>query len=63
MNDSTKFVLQGKISKKENKDTEAKQFFEKGMKINNPESMYEYAKIMFLGQGAKKDDKQGIHAN
>ena len=53
-------VLKGRVAQRENKYTKSKSCFESGLKLNDEECMYQYAKIFFLGQGTKKDDKKAF---
>lgn len=53
-------VLKGKICIKENKFSEATKYFEKGVKEGNGECMYQYAKMLFLGNGITKNMKEAF---
>ena len=54
------YVLTGKICKKRNKFKEALQYFEQGLKVNDNECIYKYAKMLFLGEGIRKNTKEAI---
>ena len=53
-------LLKGLISHKMNKFKKSIQYFEKGTKIGSKECIYQYAKMLFLGEGIKKNTKQAI---
>ena len=59
-NDFRLHLLEGLISYKENKYTEAIKHFQNGTKAGDIESIYHYGKMLFLGEGTKKNIKEAI---
>ena len=59
--DGRVFLLYGKILKKEKKFSEARNYFQKGSKKGNSESMYYYAKMLILGEGGNKNEDEAIN--
>ncbi|KAK8847297.1 hypothetical protein M9Y10_019884 [Tritrichomonas musculus] len=58
--DNQIFVLNGKIAKKEKNFKEARYHFLNGLKNKDDESIYKYAKMLFLGEGGKKNEKEAF---
>lgn len=61
--DSRVYVLKGKISYKMSKFKESVHYFEEGSKSGDKESMYQYAKMLFIGEGIKKNVSESIKYN
>ncbi|KAK8897369.1 hypothetical protein M9Y10_015313 [Tritrichomonas musculus] len=53
-------LLYGQLMKKESKFSDAKKFFEKSAKLGNKQAMYSYGKMVFKGEGCKKNDKEAL---
>lgn len=50
------YVLNGRMSRKKDKYSEAVRYFKEGSNAGESESMFEYGKMLFLGEGVKKND-------
>ena len=53
-------ILRGKIAMKEKLYSQAIKYFEEGLRNDDPQCMYEYAKMLFQGKGIKKNDKKAF---
>ena len=60
IDEKNKIVLKALIYKANKKYSKAVKYFEKGIKLNDLESMYEYGKLLFIGQGIKKNDNKAF---
>lgn len=57
--DSNIIFLKGQISRKSERYTEAAKYYE-GSKANNIHCLYKYGKMLFLGQGIKRNAKEAL---
>ena len=58
--DSNIIFLKGQISRKSERYTEASKYYEEGSKANNIYCLYKYGKMLFLGQGIKRNAKEAL---
>ena len=60
INDLRLFVLEGKIYRHNKKFSTARKFYKKAAKKDDNESMYQYGKMLFLGEGGRKSSSKSL---
>ena len=60
-NDSRVYNALGMFYKSENNLKEARKYFERGTKLHNPESMFNYAKMLLRGEEGEKDIDEAMN--
>lgn len=60
IDDSRKLLFHGLLNYKKGRFKKAAKYFEEGSKLGNSLCMYKYGKMLFIGEGTKKNNKEAI---